>query len=908
MGSREIELPVEPVAVPRARAFVVEALPAVPDDVLDDAKLVVTELVTNALLHGEAPRTLRLLDQDGVVRIEVHDASRILPVLPRQNLEAMTGRGLGLVAALSDTWGVEPVTDGKVVWAALRTDGEGRSPDDLLPEIDVDALLASWTDDEPDAEPLYTVRLGAVPTSLLLAAKSHIDNVVREFELVKTDHEREGIDTNGVPSRLIESVTRSFATARTDIKRQAVEAAARGDAETDLVLRLPAGAADAGEAYLEALDEADRYARAARLLTLEAPPVHQLFRRWYVQSLVNQIRAQANGQTVADPPTLLQVLSEEVAELATLRASWERLQLLQKVTAELTGATSLEEIATTVVDNAVEFLGAVSGRVYLLHDDNKLRSIATRGGTGEWVQNYDEIDLDRDLPGPHVVKTGEALFLRNMADIEARYPELAKVYDRDRCLHVTPLTIGEHRLGAFTLTFPGDIRLDEQTQLSFVRALADALAQALERALALAKAALAQERLSFLADASVALSGSIDYEETLAAVGDLLVPRLADWCVIQVLRDDGALETVGLRHFDADREEWALRMRDRYPVQMDAPTGAPNVIRTGESEVYPILPPELVEASAVDDEHLAIIRQVPLRSAVVVPLDGRQGRFGAITLIYAESGRYYDESDVPFVEDVARRAALAMETAESFREQSGRLADVTKVAVAAQRAILAAPPSQVGPIALSARYVSAAAEALVGGDLYEIVARPGMVRLLIGDVRGKGLSAVRTATVVLGEFRASAADLDDLSAVARQIDRRLRPYLGDEDFVTALLAEVHEDGTFAVAACGHPPALVTSGGAVTPIQNTPTLPLGLGSDPVLSTGTLAAGDRLLLYTDGLIEARAASGEFLDLTSLTGQLADGPLDEVLDGVLERLHAAVGPELGDDLALVVAEYTG
>src|SRR5436305_4202844 len=157
-------------------------------------------------------------------------------------------------------------------------------------------------------------------------------------------------------------------------------------------------------------------------------------------------------------------------------------------------------------------------------------------------------------------------------------------------------------------------------------------------------------------------------------------------------------------------------------------------------------------------------------------------------------------------EDAARRAALALENARVFREQSGRLASVTRVAEAAQLAILAPPPARIGPVALAARYVSAAAEALVGGDLYEVVARPGAVRLLIGDVRGKGLTAVRAATVVLGEFRAAAADIDDLADAAIQIDRRLRPYLADEDFVTALLAEIRDDGTFFVASCAHPPA------------------------------------------------------------------------------------------------------
>src|SRR6185437_8042908 len=182
------------------------------------------------------------------------------------------------------------------------------------------------------------------------------------------------------------------------------------------------------------------------------------------------------------------------------------------------------------------------------------------------------------------------------------------------------------------------------------------------------------------------------------------------------------------------------------------------------------------------------------------------------------------------------RAALAVETAHAFREQSGRLAEVTRVAEAAQHAILAAPPPQIGAVALAARYVSAAAEALIGGDLYEVVERSGAVRLLIGDVRGKGLAAVRTATVVLGEFRGAAADIDDISQVAQQIDRRLRPYLGEEDFVTALIAELAADGSYCAVSCGHPAPLVLSGEEVRKLSLRSDLPLGLGAAPAVTTG------------------------------------------------------------------------
>jgi serine phosphatase RsbU (regulator of sigma subunit) len=204
--------------------------------------------------------------------------------------------------------------------------------------------------------------------------------------------------------------------------------------------------------------------------------------------------------------------------------------------------------------------------------------------------------------------------------------------------------------------------------------------------------------------------------------------------------------------------------------------------------------------------------------------------------------------------------------------------------------------------------VSAAAEAQIGGDLYEVVASPGGVRMLIGDVRGKGLAAVRTATIVLGEFRAAAADLADLGAVGAQLDRRLRPYLEPEDFVTALLAQIDDDGHFAIASCGHPSPLLVTGGRVVEMELTHGVPLGLGSQPPVTTGRLHPGERLLLYTDGIIEARDPERRYVDLIDLVRPVMELPFDRVLDQLLAVLHEAVSDELGDDLALLLAEYRG
>jgi serine phosphatase RsbU (regulator of sigma subunit) len=319
-----------------------------------------------------------------------------------------------------------------------------------------------------------------------------------------------------------------------------------------------------------------------------------------------------------------------------------------------------------------------------------------------------------------------------------------------------------------------------------------------------------------------------------------------------------------------------------------------------------VLDPELIAEMATTEEHRDVVRALGMSSAMVVPLTGRSGTFGAVTLLYADSGRRYAPEDVSFVEDVARRAALALETAETFRAQSGRLADVRRVAEATQRAILAPVPPRLGTVSLAGRYVSASAEALIGGDFYEVVPRNGGVRLLVGDVRGKGLAAIRIATIVLGEFRASAADLTELSEVARQMDRRLRPYLSDEDFATAVLADVGDDGSYSVVSCGHPAPHLFVGGAGGELSVVHTLPLGLGAAPTATHGWLNPGDRLLLYTDGVNEARDAQGKFVDMAWVVSPLESGDLQYSLDEVLDRLHRFAGQQLGDDVAMLVAEH--
>src|SRR3954469_799372 len=426
-------------AVPRARRFAADALTAgVGSSVVEDAELVVTELVTNALLHGAPPVVLRISPVGSGVRIEVEDTGREMPIRMRDNVEAMTGRGLSLVSRVTRGWGVEPAGDGqgKVVWAEVAEGDEAL--EDLDESIDVDALLASWSDDEP-TEPTYAVELGAVPTELLLEAKAHIDNLVREFTLAAAAATGDSTELPADLAALVQTVVHGFSSARSAIKRQALESAARGEVETLLSLRLPASAADAGERYLAALDEADGYARSARLLTLETPPVHRVFRRWYVESLVAQLGRQLAGAPPKTQQTFLQRLAEELARIAPMQPVAERLAVLQRVTAALTGAREVDDVCRVVVANATGVLGAYSAGIFLLGDDRVLRLAAQAGGGMTPPPDYQEFSADAPLPGGDALRQRGPIILRNIAELAERYPPLASVYADDRHLLVAPL-------------------------------------------------------------------------------------------------------------------------------------------------------------------------------------------------------------------------------------------------------------------------------------------------------------------------------------------------------------------------------------------------------------------------------------------------------------------------------------
>jgi sigma-B regulation protein RsbU (phosphoserine phosphatase) len=249
--------------------------------------------------------------------------------------------------------------------------------------------------------------------------------------------------------------------------------------------------------------------------------------------------------------------------------------------------------------------------------------------------------------------------------------------------------------------------------------------------------------------------------------------------------------------------------------------------------------------------------------------------------------------------------AVVLATVRTRRERA--LQHMTDIAEAAQHALLRPMPGSVGPLSLAARYVSATEGALVGGDLYEVAESPDGVRMIVGDVRGKGLDAVQLAATVLAAFRRAAVLEPSLAAVATDLDNVVTAVAGDEDFVTSVLVEFHDDSTVAVVNCGHHPPLLVTHSHTGRLLDTgePQLPLGLNPTPTSVTRHLAEGTRVLFYTDGLIETRDRQGDFFPLVDSAITLRSGSLDDALDGLLGRLAQHAADRIDDDMALVLAE---
>ncbi len=570
---------------------------------------------------------------------------------------------------------------------------------------------------------------------------------------------------------------------------------------------------------------------------------------------------------------------------------------LHELTTALAKEIAPERSVEVLLDQAVAALGAGAGAVGVLDPTRTEVVLAgTAGYSEEGLAGWDRFPLAADVPMSVAIRTGESIWTTSVEDLKARFPTFKDATIRFKSLSVIPLAVEGRPFGAISLSFSGERAFDPQEQ-AFLVAAAQQAAYALEQARLYDAERLARERLTFLAEASELLAGSLDHATTLRGVADLAVHRIADWCGIELLDEDGELHSVAVAHRDPRRVQEALELRTRYPTPSDSETGAPNVVRTGRPELYPEVTDEMLVASAQDEEHLKRIRELGLESGMVVPLEARGRPLGAITFVASEPGRRYDESDLELAQELARRAAVAIDNSMLFRREH-------EAAVTLQRALLPQTLPTLDGIEFAARYEPAAPGLEVGGDWYEVVLRDdGQVAVIIGDVAGRGIRAASVMGRLRPALRAYVLDAHGPAQATERLDRLMREFERTEMTTVFHLQYDPATGNAEYVRAGHPPGLLRlSDGEVIELGGGGTPPLGILEQMEYRSHAVQVppGSLLLLYTDGLIERRdddLANG----LARLKWSLARGPegAAECLDQLAEEFSAEAVP---DDVAML------
>ncbi|MBY9076169.1 SpoIIE family protein phosphatase [Nocardioides sp. WL0053] len=559
-----------------------------------------------------------------------------------------------------------------------------------------------------------------------------------------------------------------------------------------------------------------------------------------------------------------------------------RLTRLARVTAELVYADDIETVSRIVISHAADAAGATIASLIRKVDDDTLALIGIRGASQEIATKYATFPLSLPTPAGECVRTGQPVLLTGREAIDRRYPDLDVASPGERTLGCFPLTAGNRTVGVITLSFPGR-RTFDSTEQEFLRLLADTCAQAMVRIEAMSDAAERARKLAFLAQASAELSTSLDYEATLRKVAWIGVPDFADWCSVSLL-EDGVLRTLEVAHVDPDKVAFAREIERRYPPNPDAQHGSWHVIRTGESELLHEITDELLVAAAQDEEHLRLARELNLRSAVTAPLVAHGRVLGVMTWVSSHEQRLFTTADLAFVENVAQRAAIAIDNAQLHSQ-------TREAAVRLQRAVL---PERLEPMGgwEFAGYYSPSGRTDVGGDFYDVLSLGDKVAFFVGDVMGRGVEAAAAMAQMRATVRSYVAIDPTPENVMGKLDTMFAMYdYGQLVTLVYVLADPARDELRIVNAGHPPPVLLRATGETDELSDAVSAPLGAGpQERTAFTVPMHEGDTLLMFTDGLIERR---DEDIDLgqarlAETAAKLRDGDLSLRLEHLVETVR--------------------
>ena len=685
--------------------------------------------------------------------------------------------------------------------------------------------------------------------------------------------------------------------------------AATGDVEWDEALERIYGLAPGSfpgtyEAYLELLHPLDRErVRATARESLDNQGEHHVEHRivWADGSVRwvegwGRVTLDAEGR-----PTGLFGVS---ADITVRRTNEVRLARLQSVTEALANARTIDEVGKVAVHELLNATEALGSTLALLDaDGGKLRIVATSLPDADLPERWRTFSVEDPLTAAEAVRLRK-IVRRPIQDAEGPSAAVARMnatVGEDAVVCALPIEVGDRVLGALGLALPSRAGSDDES-MDFLQTLVNQFGQALERASLYEAEREAGERIRLLAEASRTLGVSLDYHQTLAQVATAAVPGFADWCSVELVNEHGDLELLSVAHVDPAKVQLAWDLRAAYPPDPDALTGGPNVVRTGKSEMLTSIPQPLIdEALERIPELQSVLEQLSLTAAMTVPLSAAGRVLGVMNFVWGESGHHYDEADLEVAEELARRAAVAIDNARLFDERN-RIADTLQSSLRPPRL------PEIPGVQIASRYRPGGEQGEVAGDFYDVFPlREGSWLAVVGDVCGKGVEAAAVMALARYTIRTAALGRVRPSGMLATLNEALLRSEMDR-FCTACAVRIDvgkETVNLTISSAGHPqPALATAEGSGF-IDIRGTL-LGVFPDPELRDESveLRPNETLLLYTDGVTEERSEGAMFGDARLLEALAGGGTLSatDLAARVMQAVQAFSQEPPTDDIALL------
>ena len=411
-----------------------------------------------------------------------------------------------------------------------------------------------------------------------------------------------------------------------------------------------------------------------------------------------------------------------------------------------------------------------------------------------------------------------------------------------------------------------------------------------------AKRAELAQRL--LADASSELTSSLDYERTLQRVAELAVPEFADWCFMSMPRGE-VIEQVAIAHRDPERLDLARGFERRWPTALDADSLTAQVLRAGEPRLVPEITREMIEASEIEPEQVEEVLSLGLRSVVVAPMATPERTVGVLSFASAESGRRFTDADLDLAVELGRRAATAVENARLYGE-------LQRVATTLQRTLLPPQLPEVPGWRFNSLYMPAGGETEVGGDFYDVFPTAAGWMAIMGDVVGRGPAAASLTAMGRYTLRTAGSLVGTPTMGLARLNENLRER-DEMALCTAAVVLLRAASNEASLVCaGHPlPYLLRDGHVVAVGRTGPLLGAFEQGHWLPASLQLQTGDVLVLYTDGVIDARGSEGRFGEARLEETLAGAASAAEAVERIRGALEVFAGGEQDDDTAVLALQ---